>query len=70
MENLDYDITNHSVEDLEETLNPLGNNGSDILSIPTLIEQDHTQSKPHKSIRELIPRCRFEIEGGTFMITP
>jgi hypothetical protein len=70
MENLDYDITSHSVEDLEETFNPLRNNGSDILSIPTLMEQDHAQSQPHKSIHELIPHRRFEIEGGTLMIAP
>jgi hypothetical protein len=44
MKNLDYGTTSHSVEDLEETLNPLGNNRSDIFSIPTLMEQDHAQS--------------------------
>jgi hypothetical protein len=35
MKNIDYDATSHSVEDLEETL---------ILSIPTLMEQDHEKS--------------------------
>ena len=39
MKNLDYGATNHSVEDSEETLNPFRNNGSDILSIPILMEQ-------------------------------
>jgi hypothetical protein len=38
MKNLDYDATSYSGKDLEETLNPPGNSGSDILSIPTLTE--------------------------------
>ena len=33
-----YGITSHSLKDLEETLNPSGNSGSDILFIPSLIE--------------------------------
>jgi len=41
MENLDYGATNLSVEDLDETFNPPRNSGSDILSIPFLMEQDH-----------------------------
>ena len=41
MENLDYNATSHSVEDLEETFNPSKNSRSDILSIHTLREQDH-----------------------------
>jgi hypothetical protein len=44
MKNLDYGTTSHSVEDLEEPLNSSGNNESDILSIPTLVEQNHEQS--------------------------
>ena len=41
---LDYGETSHSV-DLDETFNPPRNSGSDILSIPTLMEQDHEQSQ-------------------------
>ena len=70
MKNLDYDITSHSVEDLEETLNPLWNSGSDILFISTLMKKDHKQSQPRRSICEPIPCCRFEIEEGVFMIAP
>jgi hypothetical protein len=70
MENLDYGAISHSIEDLDETFNPPRNSGSDILSIPTLMEQDYEQSQPRKSIREPIPRRRFEIEGETFMIAP
>jgi hypothetical protein len=70
MENLDYNTTSHSIEDLEETLNPLGNSGSDILFISTFMEQDHEQSRPRKSICEPIPRRQFEIEGEAFMIAP
>jgi hypothetical protein len=44
MENLDYGTTSHSIEDLEYTLNPPRNSGSDILSIITLMEQDHKKS--------------------------
>jgi len=68
MENLDYGTTSHLAEDLEETFDPSRNSGSDILSIPTLMEQDHEQSQPRRSIRELIPRRRFEIEREAFMI--
>ena len=60
----------HLVEDLNETFNPFSNNESDILSIPTLMEQDHEQSQPYRSIREPIPHRRFELEEETFMITP
>ena len=67
IENLDYGATSHSVEDLDETFNPSRNSESDILSISTLIEQDHEQSQPRRSIREPIPRRRFEIEGKTFI---
>jgi hypothetical protein len=56
MKNPDYKATSHSVEDLEETLNPPRNSGSAILSILTLMEQDHEQSQPCRSIREPIPR--------------
>jgi hypothetical protein len=70
MENLDYDATRHSIKDVDETFNPPKNSGSDILSIPTLMEQDHEQSQPRRSIRELIPRRRFETEGEAFMIAP
>ena len=41
------------------------NNGSDIVSILTLMEQDHKQSQPQRSIRKPIIRRRFEIEGGS-----
>jgi len=70
MKNPDYKATSHSVEDLEETLNPPGNSGSAILSILTLMEQDHEQSQPCRSIREPIPRRWFEIEGEAFTIAP
>jgi hypothetical protein len=70
MKNLDYGATSHSVKDLDETFNPSRNNESDILSIPTLVEQDHEQSQPRRSIREPIPHHRFEIEGEAFMIAP
>jgi len=70
MENLDYGETSHLVEDLDETFNPPRNSGSDILSIPSLMEQDYEQSQPRRSIREPIPRRRFEIEGEAFMIAP
>ena len=70
MKNLDYGATSYSGKDLEETLNPPGNSGSDILFIPALMEKDHEQSQPRRSIREPIPRRRFEIEGETFMIAP
>ena len=70
MENLDYGVTGHSTKDLDETFNPPRNSESDILSIPTLMEQDHEQSQPRRSIREPIPRHWFEIEGETFMIAP
>jgi len=56
MENLDYDATSYLVEDLKETFNPLRNNRNDILSIPTLMEQDHAQFQPRRSIHEPIPR--------------
>ena len=62
--------TSHLVEDLNETSNPPSNSGSDILSIPTLMEQNHEQSQPHRSIRKPIPRRRFEIKRETFMIAP
>ena len=46
MENLDYGKTRHLVEDLDETFNSPRNSGRDILSIPTLMEEDHEQSQP------------------------
>jgi hypothetical protein len=70
MKNLDYGATNHSVKDLDETFNPSRKSESDILSIPTLMEQDHEQSQPCRSIHEPIPHRRFEIEGEAFMIAP
>ena len=70
MKNLDYGTISHLVEDLNETSNPPSNSGSDILSIPTLMEQDHEQSQPCRSIREPSPHRQFEIEGETFMISP
>lgn len=56
MKNLDYGETSCLIEDLDETLNPLGNSESDILSIVTFIEQDHDQSQSRKSIREPFSR--------------
>ena len=50
MENLNYGTTSHLVDDLNESLNPRSNIGSDILSIFTLMEQDYEQSQPHRSI--------------------
>jgi hypothetical protein len=44
MENLYYGATSHSTEDLDETFDLRRNSRSDILSIPTLMEQDHEQS--------------------------
>jgi len=44
MENLDYGATSHSAEDLDETFDLPRNSRSDILSIPTLMEQNHEQS--------------------------
>ena len=41
MENLDYGATSHWAEDLNEICNPPRNSESDILYIPTLIEQDY-----------------------------
>ena len=38
IENLDYGTTSHLVDDLNESLNPRSNIGSDILSIFTLME--------------------------------
>jgi hypothetical protein len=70
MENLDYDAIRHLVEDLDETFNPPGHSGSDILSISTLMEQDHEQSQPRRSIHEPIPHRRFKIEGEVFIIAP
>ena len=70
MKNLDYSTISHSAKDLDETFDPHRNSGSDILSILTLMEQDHEQSQPRRSIREPIPCRRFEIEGEAFMITP
>ena len=58
------------VEGLEDTLNPPEESGSDIVPDPTPMEQDHEQSQPRRSIRERIPRRRFEIEGEAFMIAP
>jgi len=38
MENIDYDATSYSVENLKETFNPPRNSGSNILYIPTLMK--------------------------------
>jgi len=45
------------------------NNESDIVSILTLMEQDHKQSQLQRSIREPILHRRFEIKGEAFMIS-
>ena len=66
MKNLDYSAISHLAEDLDETFNSPKNSGSDILSIPTLNEQ----SQPRRSIRESIPRHRFDIEEEAFIISP
>ena len=52
MEDLDYGSPSHSVEELEETLNPPKNSGSDYMHNPTVMEQDHEQSQPRHSTRE------------------
>ena len=70
MENLDNGKASHLVEDLNEIFNPPSNSESYILSIPTLMEQDHEQSQTRRSIHEPSPRRQFEIEGETFMIAP
>jgi len=70
MKNLDYGATSYSGKDLEETFNPIGNSGSDILFIPIPMEKDHEQSQPRRSIRKPIHRRRFKIEGEAFMIAP
>ena len=44
MEDPDYGTPSHLLEGLEETLNPLGNNGSNYVPHPTSMEQDHEQS--------------------------
>jgi hypothetical protein len=46
IKNLDYGVTSHLVEDLEESFNPSRNSGSDLVSILTLMKQDHEQSQP------------------------
>ena len=65
MEDQEYGTPSHSIEELEEALNPLGNGRSAFVPDSTLIEQDHEQSQPRQSTREQIPRRRFEIEGGS-----
>ena len=57
MEDPDYGALSHSVEGLEETLNPFKNSGSDYVPSPTPMEQDHEQSQPRQSIYERIPCC-------------
>ena len=56
MEDLDYGSPSHSVEELEETLNPPENSGSDYMHNSTVMEQDHEQSQPRQSTRERILR--------------
>ena len=46
MEDPDYGAPSHSIEGLEETLNPPKNSGSDYVLDPTPIKQDHEQSQP------------------------
>ena len=70
MKNLDYGTISHLIEDLEETFDISRNSRSDIVSILTLMKQDHEQSQPCRSIHEPIPHRRFEIEGEAFMIAP
>ena len=65
-----YGAPSHSVEGLEETLNPLENNEGDYVADPTPMEQDHDQSQSRQSTRERISRHRFEIKREAFMITP
>ena len=55
MKNLDYGTISHLIEDLEETFDISRNSGSDIVSILTLMKQDHKQCQPRKSIHEPIP---------------
>ena len=68
MEDPNNGAPSHSVEGLEETLNLLENSGSDFVTDPTPVEQDHEKFQPRQSTRERIPRRRFEIEGEAFMI--
>ena len=68
MKDPDYGAPSHLVEELEKTLNPLENSGSDYVPDPTPMEQDHKKSQPRQSTRERISRRRFEIEGEAFMI--
>ena len=70
MEDPDNGAPSYSVEGLEVTLNPPKNSGSDFVPDLTLVEQDHEKSQPRQSIRERIPRRRFEIDGEAFMIAP
>ena len=44
--------------------------GSENLLDHVPMEQDHEQSQPRRSNHNRIPRCRFEIEGGSFHDCP
>ena len=45
MEDPDNGASSHSVEGLEETLNLFENSGSDFVTDPILVEQDHEKSQ-------------------------
>ena len=52
MKDLEYGALSHSVEELEETLNPPRNSGNNFVPNSTLVEQNHEQLQPRQSIRE------------------
>ena len=52
MKDPDYGAPSHLVEELEKTLNPLENSGSDYVLDPTPMEQDHEKSQPRQNTRE------------------
>ena len=47
MEDPDNSASSHSIEGLEETLNPYENSGSNSVLDLTPIKQDHDKSQPH-----------------------
>ena len=52
MEDPKYGTISHSVEELEETLNPFGNSGSGFVLDSNLMEQYHEQSQPCQSTHD------------------
>ena len=75
MEEPGTSTTNVAEGDMEETHSPPVASGSERNhdSVPvkeTSMEQIHDQSQPRRSVRDRIPRRRYEIEGEAFMIAP